>query len=350
MNIRVERSVLGGFAEGLFRAAGLEADKAGAVADVLIEADTIGHATHGLALVPLYMGALARGEMAKVGTYETVSDRGACVTWRGGLLPGAWLNREAMRLAMDRARTHGIATVVVAESHHNGALAPYLAEAARAGLICYLTCSTVSVAAVAPHGGTKPLFTPNVQGMGIPTSGEPLLIDLSATISTMNMGFQLAAEGRRFPGDWMLTAEGAPTDDPAAMGAGGTLMLLGGLDKGHKGFGMALMVEALTGGLSGRGRTVSAAQARPGLDLSLYIHVIDPDAFAGRAALIAEMDALAEACRASPPRPGTTAVRMPGDGAAAKRAQALAEGVPLSAPIVEGLRKAAAELGVQTPF
>ena len=80
------------------------------------------------------------------------------------------------------------------------------------------------------------------------------------------------------------------------------------------------------------------------------VQVIDPDAFAGREALIAEMDHLACEARANPPRPGTDAVRMPGDGAAARRREAKRDGVPLSGRIAEALRSSANDLGVIAPF
>ena len=86
------------------------------------------------------------------------------------------------------------------------------------------------------------------------------------------------------------------------------------------------------------------------MNLSIYINVIDPDAFAGRKALIAEMDLLARGTRANPPRPGSDGARMPGDGAAARRRQALADGVPLSGAIVEGLVTSSGALQVPHPF
>ena len=344
--IRVPVDDLKAFARRLFEAAGLERDKAEATVDGLVEADMIGHATHGLALAPRYLKQLVDGKMTREGSYEVVSDRGACVVWRGRMLPGLWLVREALRLGTDRARTYGVCTIVIGESQHNGALAAVLREPAEAGFIAQISCSSPAVATVAPHGGTKGLFTPNPIAMGIPTSGDPILIDISSTITTSNMSMAMATAGETYEHDWLLDADGRPSNDPAVVPQGGSLMLLGGMEKGHKGFGMALMVEALSQGLSGIGRTTGPT----GMNLSIFVQVIDPDAFAGREALIAEMDHLASEARTNPPRPDTQAVRMPGDGAAARRRQALAEGVPLSARIFDALRATASDLGVTAPF
>ena len=149
--IRVPLGELTDFTCRLFEAAGLEPDKARATAEGLIEADMIGHATHGLALAPRYLKQLVDGNMAREGTYEVVSDRGACVVWRGRMLPGLWLVREALALGMDRARTYGVCTIVIGESQHNGALAAVLREPAEAGFIAQISCSSPAVATVAPH-------------------------------------------------------------------------------------------------------------------------------------------------------------------------------------------------------
>lgn len=344
--MRIDRDTLHGFAVTLFEVAGMEADKAAAVAGGLIEADMIGHATHGLALAPRYVRSLGSGIMTGTGSYEVVSDRGACVTWRGRLLPGLWLVREALDLATERARQLGVCTIVIGESQHTGALAVLLRRPAEAGFIAQINCSTPSVTTAAPHGGTRALVTPNPIAIGVPTSGDPILVDISSTITTNNLSLAKSLAGEKFEHDWLLDAGGRPTNDPACVPQGGSLMLLGGMEKGHKGFGLALMVEALSQGLSGIGRT-----ARPtGINMSVFVQVIDPDAFAGRDALLAEMDYLAHETRTNPPRPGTDAVRLPGDGAAASRRLALAEGVALSDRIVRGLIETAEGLGTSHPF
>ena len=111
----------------------MDADKAAIVAEMLVEADLIGHATHGSGLAAGYLDALASGEMNGAGSYEVVADRGACVTWRGNRLPGAWLVRQALDLACARVREYGVVTVAIGGSHHTGALAAYLRPGHRAG-------------------------------------------------------------------------------------------------------------------------------------------------------------------------------------------------------------------------
>lgn len=100
--------------QALFRKASLDVEKAQAVADALLDADMMGHSTHGLALVPWYLDALATGSMASAGTIEVVSDRGACVAWKGRRLPGAWLIHRAIDVALERVASHGVVTATIA--------------------------------------------------------------------------------------------------------------------------------------------------------------------------------------------------------------------------------------------
>lgn len=332
-------------AEGLCAAAGLEPPKAAVMAEVLVEADLLGHATHGLALLPRYLGDIESGAMKRDGAPEVIRDRGATLAWRGLRLPGPWLVRQAVDLAIERAATYGSCTVAIGDAHHIACLAAYLTRATDRGMMLILTTSAPAVATVAPFGARQPVLTPDPIAVGIPTPGEPILIDISASITTNNMAQTLAREGRRYPHPWLLDAAGAPTDDPNALFAGGALLPAGGLDHGQKGYGWALLAEAMTQGLSGFGR----ADQPKGLCGAVCVQVLDPDAFGGREAFIRQTGFTAEACRAAAPLPGVARVRLPGEAALAHRRAALACGVPLSASITAGLREACARLGPIMP-
>ncbi|MDM0107708.1 Ldh family oxidoreductase [Variovorax sp. J22R24] len=340
---RWPRAALEGDVARLFAAAGLAEPKAGSVARPLVLADMMGHTTHGLALAPGYVDALESGDMACDGEPEVISDRGACVAWKGHRLPGAWLIERGIDLALERIAIHGVFTLTIAGSHHTGALATYLPRLTERGLLPILSCSGPAAAGVAPFGGTRSLFTPNPIAAGIPTTGDPVLLDISASITTNNRAKQLAKAGQRFPAAWALDAAGHPTDDPAAaVSGGGSLLPIGGLDHGHKGYGLALLVEALTQVLSGLGRNTHPR----GTLMNVFLQVIDPDAFGGRSAFEAESTWLAEACRKNPPRPGVEKVRVPGEHAMSQQRAAQAQGVPLSRTIADALAACMAERGI----
>ena len=335
------------YATALFAAAGCDGDKPATIAAGLVEADLLGHTTHGLQLAPTYLADLESGSMTRRGEPEVVADRGAAVTWDGKRLPGVWLAAKAVDLAAQRAPTHGTATVVVRHSHHIGCLAAFLQRATDRGLMVTVASSDPAVATVAPFGGRTAVYTPDPFAVGIPTDGDPILIDVSASITTNGMANRLRREGKRFPGPWALDAAGHPTDDPAALFTDppGTLLPVGGADHGHKGYGLALMIEALTQGLGGFGRAEGPKQ----WGASVFVQVIDPAAFGGSPAFAKETGYLARACRASAPVPGVDAVRLPGERGLARKRKALAGGVPLYAGIAEALAPFAAKLGVNPP-
>lgn len=343
--IRHHGIVLETFATGLLTSAGMEADKAAVVARYLVRADAMGHSTHGLGLLPGYLDALDDGTMVGNGEPAEVSDRGAAVAWRGKRLPGAWLTSKAVALACKRARTHGVCTVSIAESHHIGCLAAYLPDATDLGLMVSVASSSPAGASVAPLGGTRPVYTPDPIAYGIPTDGDPVLIDISASITTNNMTNRMIREGRRFEHDWLMEPDGTPTSDPEALKRGGTLMPTGGLDHGQKGYGLALWAEALTQGLAGFGR----ADAPQGNVAAVTVQVWDPEAFGGRDAFIRQTGWLARACRSNPPRPGVARVRLPGEAAANNRRESERLGVALHDGILASLEDRARSAGVALP-
>ncbi len=335
------------YAAALFAAAGCDGDKPRTIAAGLVEADLLGHTTHGLQLAGTYLGELESGAMAARGEPEVVANRGAAVTWDGRRLPGVWLAAKAVDLACDRTPTFGTATVVIRRSHHVGCLAAFLQRATDRGLMITIASSDPAVATVAPYGGRTAVYTPDPLAVGIPTDADPILIDISASITTNGMAGRLRREGKRFPAVWALDAAGNPTDDPNAPFANppGTLLPVGGTDHGHKGYGLALMVEALTQGLGGFGRSQMPTQWGG----SVFVQVLDPSAFGGSAEFARETGWLATACRASAPVPGGEPVRLPGERGLARKRRALAEGVEVYPGILDALAPLAAKYNVNPP-
>lgn len=344
-------TTLQAFAAALLRGAGLAGDRAAVVAEVLVEGDLLGHDTHGLAQLPGYLGALVAGTMTVTGEPEAVSDRGAAVLWDGRRLPGPWLVVQALDLAMERARRHGTGTVVIRRSHHIACLAAYAERVTRHGMMMLLASSDPSVASVAPHGGTRALMTPNPVAAGFPAGGvegaEPVIMDISTSTTTNGLTGRLKAEGRMLDHPWLVDAAGQPTRDPAALFTDppGAILPLGGLDSGHKGYALGLLVEALTAGLGGFGR----ADPAEGWGAAVFVQVLDPSAFGGTDAFVRQTGWLADAARAVPPVPGGPAVRLPGARGLARRRAALAEGLRLYPTILPALAPWAERLGVAAP-
>ena len=335
------------FARTLLDRADVAGEIARDVADVLLEGDLLGHTTHGLALLAPYLDELAKGAMAKAGAPVVLARRLGAQTWDGNRLPGPWLCLRALEAAMRMARECGTGTVVICKSHHIACLAAYVKRATEAGMIAIVESSDPAVKAVVAHGGLTPFITPNPIAAGLPTSGDPILIDVSTSITSMGYAKQQMLAGERLPGAWLIDAEGNPTDDPGALFSEpkGALLPLGGIDAGYKGFGLALLIEALTAGLAGHGR----ADPPAGWGATAFVQAIDPEAFGGLAEFRRQMDFVADAARKSTPRPGGEPVRLPGERGMQRRRDQLANGVALYPTIVPALRPWAQRYGVALP-
>jgi LDH2 family malate/lactate/ureidoglycolate dehydrogenase len=329
------------YAAALLSAAGVDGDKPAVVARLLVTADAMGHDTHGLAQLPDYLEEIAAGGMQATGEPGIICDRPAACVWDGRRLPGPWLVDRAVRHAVARARVHGICAVSIRRSHHIACLGSFLTAATDQGLMAIITCSDPSDRQVVPFGGMRPLFTPDPIAVGIPTLGDPILVDISTSITTAAMTGRLRRQGARYPGLWALDAAGAPTDDPPAL-PGGSLLPVGGIDHGHKGTGLALMVEALSQGLSGFGR----ADLVTDWGACVFVQVLDPALFAGLDAFTRQTEWIAQACRDTPPRDPAVGVRLPGSAALAGLRRARAEGFAPRAGLLDALVPWARRLGV----
>jgi len=344
---RYAADTLRDFCAGLLQAAGMPADKAADVAHILVEADLTGHDTHGLNLLPTYLEHIEAGHMATRGEPDVIAELPAAATWDGKRLPGPWLVLRAARAAIERARVYGTGTITVRNSHHIACLSAYLRTATDQGMVMLLYASAPAAATVAPFGGRRGVFSPSPMAMGCPTDGDPILVDISTSITTNNLMVRLKKRGEQLQHDWLLDEDGNPTRDPARVlpPAQGTLLPLGGLEAGHKGYGLALMVEALTAGLSNHGRHQPSAKFAN----TVFVQVLNPAAFGGAAGLREQMARIAERCRETPPRPGVQRVRVPGEQGMARHREQSAQGVRLAPGILGALQPWAARLAVPMP-
>jgi len=347
MLLRHDAPALIRFAADLLQHAGLEAEKSAAVAEILVEGDLLGHTTHGLQLLAPYLGELESGGMAKSGSPRVLADFPAAVTWDGQELAGPWLMLQAIALAAERAKKNGTCTVVIRRSHHIACLAAYLKRVTDRNLMVILSCSDPRVASVAPHGGRRALYTPNPIAAAWPTGGDPVMLDVSLSITSNGFVNRCRTEGRKLPGPWLIDHEGNPTDDPKAAFTQppGALLPIGGLDHGHKGYALGLLVEALTSGLGGFGRADSPTK----WTANVFLQVIDPALFGGAGDFIRQTAWLSAACHETPPRAGFESVRLPGEAGLRRREAQLKNGIELHPGILPALASWAQKFGVAPP-
>jgi LDH2 family malate/lactate/ureidoglycolate dehydrogenase len=340
--VRYPAEGLVALATTLLQRAGLDGDKAGTVAEILVEADLLGHTTHGLALLGQYLDELHAGRMARDGRWDVHAAGGAVETWDGRRLPGPWLVAHAAARAETLAAELGLGGVAIRRAGHIGCLAAYLRPVAERGRMLVIASSDPSTASVAPFGGTRRLTTPNPIAAGWPCPGGPVMIDVSMSVTTNGMTARHRSEGISFEHPWVMDSEGQATRDPNAFFDGGSLLPLGGLEAGHKGYALGLLVEALTSALAGHGR----ADAEQQWGASVLVLAIDPARFGGLAGFERETGWMAEQVHANPPRPGGSPPRLPGERGLALRREQLQHGVALHSAIAPELARRAAAAGI----
>jgi LDH2 family malate/lactate/ureidoglycolate dehydrogenase len=272
-----------------------------------------------------------------------ISDKPAALLWDGQRLPGPWLMELAYKALSTRARDLGVASLAIKRSHHIACLAVYLMRALKDGYMMVIASSDANSASVAPYGGTQAVFTPNPLAIGFPVEDTGVMIDISASITTNGMTNRKYKAGERFEHNWLQTASGTPTNDPAVLfeKPAGTLLGVGGKDHGHKGYGLSLMVEALTAGLAGRGRV----DPKEGWGATVHVTLYDLHAFCGEEEFKRQMDHVAHLCKTNVPVDPNNPVRLPGQRGFTRRAEQLASGVHLHASIAPSLVEAEAKYG-----
>lgn len=345
MTDRYDPEALRKFARSVLAKAGLPDEPARIVAQGLVEADLYGHSTHGLALLPAYVDEIANGTMAKEGRPKALSDFGAVALWDANYLPGVWTTELAVAEATKRARAFGIGAITLRRSHHIACLAAFLEAPARDGIAVIILSSDPSDSFVAPFGGVTPVMTPNPIAIGIPASPEPILIDVSTSITTAAMCARMRNAGTPLPGKWLLDREGNVTDDAEVMKQGGSILPIGGVDHGHKGYGLSLMVEALTQGLGGFGRADHPKE----WGASVLVLAFAPEAFGGRDEFLRQTGWLVEACENSAVPEGQPKVRLPGQAALKRKAEAVQNGLALDATRLDGLLGLAERFSLALP-
>lgn len=333
-----------GSTQQILKKCGLDAGKAESTARILIEGDLLGHRTHGLQLLPAYVESLESGKMETEGSFEILNENPATCLIDGRYLPGIWLVEKAIDKAIGMAKSNGSGTVVIRKSHHIACLAAFLEKVARQNLVLLLACSDPANKSVAPFGGTTAVYSPDPLAMGIPTSGDPILIDVSMSATANGVVALAAAKGEKLGGPWLLQKDGQATNDPSAFfhEPPATVLPLGGMDLGYKGFALGMMIEVLTSALGGFGRADDPGR----WGANVFVQVIDPASFAGQGGFMREIDYFKNACLSSQPLDPANPVRIPGEKALKLKARQLQNGLDLLPQTEKGFKSLLEKFGL----
>jgi LDH2 family malate/lactate/ureidoglycolate dehydrogenase len=339
----------------VLQAWGFPPDSAGTAAAAMVHADVSGIDSHGISMLPMYEQLRDRGELVPTARATTVRDATvtAVIDAGGGLGHPAAV--AAMRLAVEKARAHGVGVVSVRNSQHFGAAGQYAALATEHGLIGLVTTSARTLSVVPTRGALPRLGTHPIAFAAPARRNGPFLLDMSTSTVAVNKIKVYGYHDRPLPAGWVLDGAGTPVQDPEegmrlvqSPGAGG-LTPLGGTGEmsSHKGYGLAVMVQILSATLCGAAFAAAREDGEP-IDIGHFFLALDPAAFREDGRFEDDVDDVLDLLRATPPADPERPVLVPGDPEATARDQRLREGIALSDVLVEQLRQICARAGA--PF
>jgi LDH2 family malate/lactate/ureidoglycolate dehydrogenase len=326
------------FTVALLGRLGVPEKPAAEVAEALVAADLEGVPSHGLMLLPMYIERLAAGSVSPTSEGRIVSDRAGAVVFDAEHGLGQVTARRAVAIAIERARQHALAAVAVRNAFHFGTAGRWAALMAREGCVGMALTNTRPL--MPPPGGAERLVGNNPIAIAVPSrNDEPFIVDFALSAAAMGRIRLADAAGERIPEGWACDAAGVPTTDPAVAIAG-MLLPVGG----PKGFGLAMMVDLLAGGLStgAVGHEVRPLYGDASLPYACaqFFLAIDIGAFRPADEYAAVTGAFVERVRAARPAPGFRQVKAPGDPAILAR-RAAGSQVSLDAATLTALRIAA---------
>lgn len=331
----------------LFEAEGLSAGAARVVAGSLVDADRRGVPSHGVMLVPMYLERLRAGSVSRHDGGEVVVDAGAIAVIDGRDAFGQLCGDQAIELAIERARSYGIGAVGVRRAFHFGGAFRYAMRAADEGLIGLAAANTRPL--MPAPGGAEPVVGNNPLAIAIPAAAPdrpPIVLDMALSEVALGKIRLAAQEGRQIPSTWATDAAGRPTTDPHEAIEG--MLLPAGL---HKGFGLALILDVMTGVLSGGGfgSRVKGLYADVNVpnDCAHFFLALDVAAFGSIDGFRERLASLGEEVTGSPRAPGVDRLYLPGQIEAEREAESAIAGVSVEAVALDALREQADRLGVE---
>ncbi len=322
------------------------------IADVLISADLRGVSSHGLIRLHTYYGdRLRKGYINPLSPLKLVSEAPAALVLDGKNGMGQVVAYHAMTRCIEKAKNAGVAMATVRNSNHFGIAGYYAMMALPQDMIGISLTNARPL--VTPTFGSQALLGTNPIAVAIPAWHErPYVLDMATSIVPIGKITVYQKTGQPIPAGWGVDATGNVTTDPNAVLNGGALLPLGGTEemRGYKGYGLALMVDALCGVLAGAAFSdaVGEPSQNNAANVGHFFAALNIEAFQSLDKFKQDMDAYIQKLKQSPKAAGQPRIYIPGEKEYELADQYLRDGVPLLLPVVESLKKAGAEAGV--PF
>ena len=300
--------------------------------------------THGIiSILPAQINGVVSGSITPNAEIRTLRESPISAVYQGNGAAGPVIGSHAMRAAINKAREHGLGLTTAVYARHFGAASAYAAMAAPEGMIGLVMCNAQAV--VAPFGGADALHGTNPLAYAAPGgTAPPFVLDIATSAAAHGQVFKALRRGQEIPLGWALDKDGRPTTDPKAAVEG--VMLPFGA---HKGYGIGVLVDILTGALTGStiGRSVQQGNPDPNVGGQAFFHLaINISFFTELETFTARIDELYNDIKAIRPAEGFTEVFAPGELEWREEQRRLEQGIPLYEADWEALSAGLAKGGV----
>jgi uncharacterized oxidoreductase len=343
ISMRFDHHTLKQRIEQIFTAAGSHRHEAERIAHYLVEANLVGHDSHGVLQVPRYIERVRSGQLIPNQTLEIVTEQGVMAVVDGRFGFGQVMGEEAMRLAIDKCANMGVSMVALRNSGHLGRIGDWAEMAASEGKVSIHFVNTSGGGIlVAPYGGTQRRLSANPIAAGIPRpDGPPIIMDISTCTIAEGKIRVAANKGENVAEGCILDSQGKPTTDPRDFYASpaGSILPLGG----HKGFALGVIVEVLAGALTG------GSCSRPGTKVvanNMLVIVIDPEAFRAQCEFDLDIANFIVWVKSSATVTPDGEILMPGEPESRTRERRLREGITVDDTTWNQIREVARDLQV----
>lgn len=292
----------------IFLAAGAPLEEACLVSEFLVKANLAGHDSHGIIRVIQYVNDIEKGIIKPGANIEIVNETPSTAILNGNWGFGQVVAKRAMDLAIEKAKRNAISVVCVYNCNHIGRLADYAVMASENDMIGVVMANSIKI--VAPFGGRERMLSTGPICFAFPSYLEfPLVIDIATSVVAEGKVRVALHKGEKIPLGWIIDKDGNPSNNPKDLYDGGAILPLGGDEHGHKGFGLGLAIEILSGILTGAGCAYEETKRGNGV----FFEVINVERFMPVEEFKRRVSDLVKVIKGSKTRPGFKEILIPGE-------------------------------------
>ena len=323
------------------------------IANVLLASDRMGIESHGVQRMKLYTHSLEIGRIKRGAKSEIVRETPVSAVIDAHDAIGQPVSVAAMQMAIDKAKKAGVGIVVVRDSNHYGIAGYYAKMAADQGLLGISMTNTEAL--VVPTFGKQPMMGTNPIAVSMPGTPHPFHLDMATSVVPAGKMEVYAKAGKTLPGDWLMNSDGSPSYDPndflrirATKSLGG-IFPVGGegeTNSGHKGYGLALLVDIMCAVMSHGAVSKGVRVTKDKEKCCHFFAAIDYSLFGDKEETNRRLSEYLQSMRDAEPAEGQSRVYVHGDKEADAEKDVLAHGVGINPATYAEIEKYCVKKGI----